>query len=52
MEGFKFLDRKEENIDANEDSDSESDIHIQEEGIKHYDEHFWCKSKDVERCLP
>ena len=45
--GFKFLDRKEENIDANEDSDSESDIDIQEERIKHYDEHFWCKSKDV-----
>ena len=41
MNDFKFIEEEEENDIANDDSD------IKEEGTKQYDEHFWCKSKDV-----
>ena len=41
MEGFKFIDEEDtEDTFAHDESD------IQEEEIKYYDEHFWCKDKD------
>ena len=42
MKGLKFYEKEEaENTFASDDSD------IQEEERREYDEHFWCKDKDV-----
>ena len=42
MEGFQFYEKEEtEDTFASDDSD------IKEDEIKEYDEHFWCKDKDI-----
>ena len=42
---FKFIEKEDEEEEDNDFVNDNSDI--QEKEIKQYDEHFWCKSKDV-----
>ena len=42
---FKFIEKEDDEEEDNDIVNDNSDI--QEKEIKQYDEHFWCKSKNV-----